>query len=379
MSLATSVTFMPDRHDQYPRASRDLLGICSRSASTLGSSSSSVDSNLSHQNVLIRVVARVMFSYLRPKELARNSRVCRYWNGIIDSEIIWKDQCKRQGFPERLPDGISCRQVIKDLYPSMIGKDFYSSYIGDVTGVVPTIPENFIASAYLADPMDKKPARLAKDTFQLVLDPEFITIELDANSPPALDANGNLIEQASSSISEDECKKGEGKKTLKVGSTITNIGKITAKYLKKGVKIGFSQHSWPNIFEQHGNKCSPSSWSFQRVSVVDRGFTYAAQQDRAIKAGLEVLPLKARILFNLFTRIRSGVGPDTIVARTSTVTLSDNIRHPRQSTVYWSGCNPFGLLELNFYTIDISIHVGAAVGVPAKSSKNINDLLSQNL
>ncbi|HSW73514.1 MAG TPA: F-box protein [Chlamydiales bacterium] len=372
MSFTTSLASLPHKQDQYLRASRDPLGICSRSASTSRSSSSSF------QKVFSEEIAQETFRYLRPNELALKRTVCRYWNGIINTEITWKDQCKNQGFPARLPDGISCRQIIKDFYPSMFGKDFYTDYIGDV-GVVPPIPEHFIIRAYLEDPVGEKPAQLAKDTFQLVLDPEFITIELDANSPPALDANGNLIEQASSSISEDECKKGEGKKTLKVGSTITNIGKITAKYLKKGVKIGFSQHSWPNIFEQHGNKCSPSSWSFQRVSVVDRGFTYAAQQDRAIKAGLEVLPLKARILFNLFTRIRSGVGPDTIVARTSTVTLSDNIRHPRQSTVYWSGCNPFGLLELNFYTIDISIHVGAAVGVPAKSSKNINDLLSQNL
>lgn len=102
------------------------------------------------------------FSYLRPNELALNTRVCRYWNGIIVSEITWKDQCKNEGFPERLPDGISCRQVIKDFYPSMFGKDFYTDYIGDV-GVVLTIPEHFIARAYQPDPIpdpNGKPGQL---------------------------------------------------------------------------------------------------------------------------------------------------------------------------------------------------------------------------
>lgn len=366
---------------QHFQASRDPLGVCTRAVASLriggvndGILVSPDNPNLVHQNLFIKAIAQLTFSFLRPNELAPNTRVCRYWEEIINSEITWKLQCGIQGFPERLPEGISYKRVIKDFYPSMFGKDFYKKYIGDV-GVVPTIPENFITRAYLADsipdPMGK-PEQLVKDNFVLVLDPPGpITIEINADSTTVLDENGNLTEQAPSTPSKDECKKDGSKKVLRVDSTINNIGMVAAKHLKKGIITGFSHSSWRMILEHHGDKRSPSGWSYQRKSVVGLGLSYPAQEELAANAGLEVVSLKARVVFNIMTKIRSGMSPDAIyVANTSTVTLDSIYSIPIQSAVWWVGSGSSARLSLTFGDA-LDPVVGAAVGVPAESSKAI--------
>ena len=366
MTLSTSFSSPSLAREQHSWISRDPLGVCTRPASTLlRFTISSGDSSLLLQNVFITALAQITFSFLRPNELALSTRVCPYWSEIIGSEITWKDQCRNQGFPERLPNGISYKQVIKDFYRSMFGKDFYADYIGHV-GVIPPIPEHFIVRAYHPDPYGEA-GQLIKDSFQLLLDPpKPITIEINANSSTIVDEKGNLIEQASSSSSKDAFQKNGSKKALRVNSTINNIGKIAEKHLKKGIKTGISDRSWENILQQHGDNRSPSGWSFQKKSVVGQGLTYPEQQDLAAKARLEVVSLKARILFNILTQIRSGIGPDTtITARTSTVTLLDGTPlYPYQSLVGWVPSGPSHRLRLTYSPlVDLST-IGAAVGMP---------------
>lgn len=287
--------------------------------------------NLAHKNNFITAIAELTFSFLRPNELALDARVCRYWQEIISSDRTWQVQCEVQGFPKKLPAGISCRQVIKDFYPSMFGKDFYTDYIGDVTAI-PAIPENFIARAYLPDPFEA--GKLVKDNFVLVLDPGFIALEILSN------------------------------KFLEVPTTIKNIGVIAEKCIKRGHTTGFDENSWRNIFLQHGDTRSPSAWSYQRKVVIGSSANYAAQCELAAKNGFKVESLKTRVLFSILSQIRIGKDPDThYVARTSTVTLVSATPHLQvQSAVTWTGSCITARVCLVGDPFDAS-HVGAAVGV----------------
>lgn len=362
MSLSTSLV-----REQHPRASRDPLGVCTRSGSC--SAGTPTDLNQHHKTGFITDVAVETFSYLKPYELALITSTCRYWKKTINSELTWQFQCTVHNIPKRIISAcvpyVPYQKIIKDLYSNifanMFDERFYRRYNIDPGPIVP-IPQNFIEAAYCLDPLGR-PGELVKDNFQLMYRPEFVTIELDENLSLAIDKQGNLIEQAPSASSKDECKKDGRKKFLKVGFTINNIGKIAAKYLKNG-NTGFSEGSLPNILQQHGDKLSPSGWSYQRKSVVGWGLSYSSQQALAANAGLEVVSLIDRILLNLFTQMRSGIGLDTTnVARTSTVTLNDSTIQ-RQSSVRWMAS--YGLCLLG---ADFDYGSGAAVGVPAQSSK----------
>lgn len=327
-----------------------------------------VDSNVGHRKIFFTEVARETFSFLRPDELALNSRVCRYWKGIIDSELTWQRQCTVHKIPKRiLSTRVTYREIMKDLYSDIFANKFderfYRRYNMD-PGAVPPIPQNIIEWAYRPDPFGE-PGELVKDNYQLMFSPEYVTIELDANSPLVLDKQGKHIKEVPSASSRDECK--GLARTLKIGLTINNLMKLVENYFKAGI----SDFCRKEIFQQQGDNLSASGWSFQRKSVVGIRLLYPAQQALATNAGLEIISLKDRILFSVLTRLGSGNYADyDKAARTSTgafVKRNDGAPSvtPLNMALTWNEGIINGGKAAPSLLITAIHGVGAAVGVPA--------------
>lgn len=353
-------------NDVPSKALRDPLGVCTSTRVVTFIPPKNYDVLL-RKLFEIPVLIRMTLCYLSFDELAHNLRVSKEWHMIIDNETTWKIVSVIRGFPDQLPPKISYKQLVRDFFPTMLGQEVYRKYIGEVQNV-PPIPPHFIDWGYRPDPLPEGRPGLVKDNYQLVYRPAYVILDLDADSPAALDEKGNLIEKASSAPSKG-VQKDSSKRALKVGFTSNNIGKIAEKYLKEGTKTGFSQNSWGNIFQQHGEELSSSGWSYQKKAVIGKGLSYPSEQELAAKAGLEVVSLIDRIIFNLLTYIKSGETPSTDVERSSTVTLSDDMV-PRQSAVWWDTSGPSARLNL-YFLIGFSFRVGSAVEVPAGSSKDI--------
>lgn len=272
----------------------------------------SLDGIFSHEDVNQEIL-----SFLRPTEVALIvTRVCRYFKRTVDLEATWQRQGEIQGFPERLPEGMTYKRVIKDLYPSMFGKDFYSDYFGEA-GKVPRMPPHFIEMAYLPEPLaEAQLGERVKDKYQLVLRPE------------------------------------------NIANTINNIGQIGRKHRKKGRGVCFSDGSSKDIFRQHGNTLSPAGWSFQRKYPVAQGEPYPQQRAYIEQAGLEVVSLIDRALYGVLQQISKPKKASYYcdwTARCSTVTLKDG---PKQSIV-WNAVD-LGIVHL---TIE-DWSPGVAVGIP---------------
>lgn len=356
------------------------LAITSPSSASLNSAGTIADVNLKIKKKFFEAAAREIFSFFRPDELAVNARVCSYWKGIINSELTGKRQCTVYAIPKRvLAARLTYQEIMKDLhsdvFAKMFGERFYRRH-GMDPGPVPPIPQNFIEWAYRPDPLGE-PGELVKDNYQLQFSPEYITIELDANSPLVLDKQGKHIIEVPSTSSADECKGLTRKRTLKIGLTINNLAKLAKHYFNTGI----SSCSREAVFHQHGDTLSAPGWSYQRKTVVGKRLphhafpTYALQQEFAVQAGLEIISLKDRILFTILTRIGSGIYADyNNAARTSTsafIKRPDGAPPvtPLNMALTWNVGIITGERDAPPSLVILAMHgVGAAVGVPAEKS-----------
>ncbi|OGN56817.1 MAG: hypothetical protein A3C42_02395 [Chlamydiae bacterium RIFCSPHIGHO2_02_FULL_45_9] len=315
-----------------------------------------ISSLTSKSDVIMHVL-----SFLNPSELAILERTNKALQEA--ARRSWQDQCIIQGIILlATPDGITHRQIFKDLYPGIFGAQFYKDYLGNV-GCVPPIPEKFIEMAHCPDPLGN-PGETIKSNYQLMLIPAFITITVGNDSSLTLDEKGKLVK------AEIRNKLPSFEKTLEIPVTLNNLAMLAKRALRRGNQTSFFKGlSWCNIFQQHGDKpVRESRWSYQKKVVVGRGQPYNEQKNFAEGARLEIVSLIERVLFNLLTYISSQNCPDDeYVVRTSTPTLDSHVPpKPWQSIVWWPTSGPsarLGLTRDNFGDNG----VGVAVGVPSGS------------
>jgi hypothetical protein len=305
-----------------------------------------------------------VLSFLEEQDLRVVDAVSHLLRPSIDSAC--RMRCQNKGFvPEHLPPGVNYRQFLLNRFPNAIGVDFYQEHLGEV-GTVP-VPINFIEMA-------------PRPGFKLVFIPEYITIDVDENSPLMLDEttaiNGKkarLIEAANRS------PRGQTEK-LQVPVTLNNIILLFQKCLKKNFPTqfaGLTRSSWRNALDQHGDiGVGPSHWSYQKEDVIGLNKPYHSQPNGvkgqveiARDEGLEIVPLRDRILFYLSSFIKSGKFPqETYAERTSTV-VQDNGGNPWQSVIWWWASGP--VFRLNLYSSADFYDVGVAVQFPVGSSQAI--------
>jgi hypothetical protein len=305
-----------------------------------------------------------VLSFLGEQELRVVDAVSHLFRPSVDTAC--RMRCQNKGFvPEHLPPEVNYKQFLFNRFPNAIGVDFYQEHLGDVD-IVP-VPIHFIEMA-------------PRPGFKLVFIPEYITIDVDENSPLMLDEttaiNGKkarLIEAA------DRAPRGQTGK-IQVPVTPNNIILLFQNCLKKNLLpqfAGITGSSWPNVLDQHGDiGVGPSHWSYQKEAVIGLGKTYHSRPDGvkgqvevARDEGLEIVPLGDRILFHLSSCIKSGKFPQkTYIERTSTA-FQDNGGNSRQSVIWWWAIGPVFRLDL-YSTSDFS-DVGAAVRFPVGNSQAI--------
>lgn len=291
--------------------------------------------------------------FLEPNELAQLEKVSWQWKKAVQPN--WEKQAVVNGItPEIVPAGMSLAQIFKIFYRGLLGEQVYRDHLGEV-GPLPPIPRNFIEWSNRIDPITlpygyvRGCYQYIKDNYQLVLIPQYITIEVDSNSPLTL-RNGKLVEEWPSYS-----------KTLKVPVTINNLLLLAKKYIKKRAQS--NPDLWPDVLHQHGDEpVQESHWSYMKKDAIGHGLSYAQQKTLAESAGLEIVSLIDRVIYNLLMHIVLGIEADRNQVRTSTHFLPTSL----QSTVSWCGtlnlCYDYGP-SIDCY----SSHYSAAVGIPTKN------------
>ena len=303
-----------------------------------------------------------ILSFLGEQDLRVVDAVSHLFRPSIDT--LCRMRCQNKGFvPERLLPGVNYGQFLLNRFPDAIGVDFYQEHLGEVDTV--PVPGNFIEMA-------------PRPGFKLVFIPEYITIDVDENSPLMLDETtaihgkkARLIEAA------DRASRGQTGK-IQVPVTPNNIILLFQKCLKKKspqqlAGIG----SWPNILDQNGDiGVGPSHWSYQKENVIGLGKPYHSRPDGvkgqveiARDEGLEIVPLGDRILFHWSSFIKSGKFlQGTYVERTSTA-VQDNRGNSWQSVIWWWASDP--VFHPSLAVKHTRCVVGAAARFPVGSSQAI--------
>jgi len=280
-----------------------------------------------HINRLCHEAFGHILSFLGTKELGQAEGACKVWNRYIlaDRSDQWKVQFEiRLGLPpgiasrEYLPAGLSYKQAVQFVFPSLLDKRVYEHYIGKIGPVSPP-PKDFFKKWNESDPCD--PTKTIGKAYVLMYCPDYIESDLSGFSLDGVDDPNNL--QAPKLIQSEEGFEATSENTtLKVPVTINNIVELF-----KRPKIGnASKYSliWESVVEQHGNKRMSAGWMCMRIDVIGEHFSFAAQQTLAMTRGVVLSELLPRILFNFTQHARVNVYPDRrdplIHARTSTLT-----------------------------------------------------------
>jgi hypothetical protein len=299
-----------------------------------------------------------------PSMLTIARRVCQAWNQAIGALWLWKDYVAHPipRILEILGPSLSYEQMVKDIFPHLMGKEFYKKYLGDV-GSVSEIPHAFIKWAYLPDPFGEKGA-LIQANYQLVWIPDFITVTLPTHSPLTLSAGGRLIEDPSAAVSE--------RRVLRVPVTINNISKLTERCLKLGTPIMIGlRYSLDLVLNQYGDTPASPHWAFLKKAVVTPDLPYSEQKQQIEKVGLEVASLIDWVIYELL-RMSTGAGRDNFYfACTSTPILCGTPSTTHQ-TGTWCPVRSTERLILDAQRTTGHPFLAVAVGVSAGSSKVID-------
>jgi len=158
--------------------------------------------------------------------------------------------CRRESFfPESLPKGITYIPFFLNRFPDVIGPKFWREYIGNVEDV-PPIPREYI---------EMKPD--FSRGVELVYRPEYVTIEVGAESPLMLEERAAANDRQSRLI-EDPAKAPREARKIRVPVNENNIVLLTQKYLKKSFPTSyFEATQWKAVCE------FPLHWSYQHWPI----------------------------------------------------------------------------------------------------------------
>ena len=305
-----------------------------------------------------------IFCFFQPHELIFLGNTSKDWRQFMDS--YWHVKAISQGtIPEVMLSPKSWKQtclVTGLLTGNFFGPKFYQDHFGTV-GPVPPIPQRFVEMAFSADLVDDhNPSQKIRPHYQLLLIPESITISVDEQSQLILDETETLIEGPPRVQAE--------KRSIKVPFTLNNLAMLVDKCLKRSEPLGFHPDCWPNIFAQHGNdRVSHSHWVYQKITNVLKGHSSEAQESIASSAGLKIVMLFDRVLFNIVSKIQTGkfADFDTNVRTASYVLDNEVVPHSCSTAVQ-------GLLVSK--TTDA--HAPTAVEVMAESTAPIGKATLKN-
>lgn len=316
-------------------------------------------------------------TFLEPQDLGCCAKVCRAWNGCVESEPQWKIQC--QSLLDLSPDtdprsyvlveSHSYKEIFRVVYANILGSRVYERYIGRV-GSVPRIPKGLSLQRWnQPDPCDptKKigpehvwmyiPSHIEIDTEGVALSK--IDDPNDEEAPLLLRREETCWEQVSKAIGF------RTRSSLKVPVTMNNI-EVLFERPKEGNPSTY-RAIWDKIKEQHGNKRSAAGWVCMRKMLIGRGLSFDEQQALVREKGVVISELLPRILFNCLGHARSGrenMYPDgqnpRVYARTSTLTR--DAQGSDWPSGYWCG-SPLGL-HINHYDILGESNIGVAVRLP---------------
>ena len=324
-----------------------------------------------------------VLSFLGPKNLARIESVCRSWKQfiIIDKAERWKRQCTIELNSEVFDPGTyrpACRsykEVLRLIFSRVLDKDTYRSILGAEIEPVPRVPEALsLKRFHEPDPCDG--TKTIGEKYFWVDSPSYFKITVEGDFPFELDKADDpndveaprLIPKKEVVPTERFKRKiglgsGPKKEVLKVPNTINNL-----EALFKHPKNGYPSVCgiWLNISGQQGNKRIPPGRICMREDVIGSGEIFAEQQRAAAEAGVVILQLGHRILFNLLRHAKTNAYPDgpnskVCFARTSTVTL-------QQGTNQLSVCgatsrNPSFLHVGSDDTLSLGTRLAAGVAV----------------
>lgn len=163
---------------------------------------------------------------------------------------------------------------------------------------------------------------------------------------------------------KDESAIGSGKRALKFPLTPNNLG----MYMKEYFGVGFNEHGWSAVLEQHGDDQILQSLLFMRMETIFRNMTPANPKLNADKHRLLVSSLAERIFLNFLIYADSrecldGEDPLTY-ALTLTPTTDEN------GVARISSCGAFGSSGLRLFR-GFALPRGSpglAVGLPSGSS-----------
>jgi len=336
-----------------------------------------------------------VLSFLEPEDLARSERVSRAWNRFILADQ-WKIQFQiRLGLPpgiaskDYLPEGLSYKQAVLLVFPSLLDKRVYEHYIGKIGPVSPP-PKDFFKRWNEPDPCD--PTKTIGEAYVLMDCPSYIEIdgflmdrpshiEIDGQDysldgiddpntvqAPKLIRNEDALESTTLIRREEDLEVTAEKITLKVPVTINNIVELF-KHPKTGNPSTYRDRLSGDVVKQHGNERLPEGWICMRKDVIGKNLSFPDQQTLVTSRGVVLSELLPRILFNFTQHVRSqraGVYPDGqdpwTFARTLTLTRDlDGNDWP-------SGCGaggPSGLFVCHFRDFKYDF-AGVAVVLPAE-------------
>lgn len=294
-----------------------------------------------------------VFGFLGPREIATSSKVCRTIHQGCNADEIWKDQCDLLGVKENMiPEGISQRKFIQDLYPRIFGLEVYRK-MGDI-GTIPPIPDDLIRWAFRQDPAGE-PGELVSHNYQLIYDPGSIAVTLDDNSPL---------------LPKDWPSKG-GKILVRVPLTLNYKIRLAKEYLQnqdfpfRG--IAHTVHSlYRGFFERNGNIGIEPHFSYQRKKPICIGRSFADLQKAAKKAGLEIVDATDRVVYNIMAQASDQSQCDQ--GQSLALTLAKKRDGRKTPTCVWMTKEGKLVVEDSiFHPFDDSHPcVGVAVGIPVK-------------
>ena len=304
-------------------------------------------------------------SWLDFSDVCRCACVCKVWNAFTEIPAYWQGLFISKGIP-MVSSEAGARDYRSDfrlLYPvTTVSGEAIRRTLGEPIGRVPCVTVEFFDRLSQPDLFD--PTKFQKETFELVVEYQFIERVLGTNECPlALDECGNLEEMTPSEGAEVD-----GVKQTPTLIHFTLENRITlAKYPLMGKEhmpvFGYVNDA---VLLQCDYCPLKVNVYYQTRRIVEgtRSLSYSEQKAFVGERGSAVMPLGPRVLSNEVQILSSGTCPDVTdsYARTSCpVRYGANVC---QSDV--GGFAPRGGVHVHTPPTTATPHIGVVAGGSAE-------------